>query len=78
MADILEDPTYKQRNDVISIDDPELGSVRMQGVVPKLRRHGGHVWRAGPSLGQDNDLIFRDYLGLTEEEVTDLRQRGIV
>lgn len=78
VADILEDPTYEQRKDVISIDDPELGSIRMQGVVPKLRRHGGQVWRAGPSLGQDNDLIFRDYLGLTEEEVADLRKRGII
>lgn len=78
VADILEDPTYEQRKDVISIDDPELGSIRMQGVVPKLRRHGGQVWRAGPSLGQDNDLIFRDYLGLAEEEVADLRKRGII
>jgi crotonobetainyl-CoA:carnitine CoA-transferase CaiB-like acyl-CoA transferase len=78
VEDILADPTYRQREDVIAIEDDELGTVRMQGVVPKLRKHGGKVWRPGPALGQDNDLVLREYLGLTEDEYAGLRARGVV
>jgi crotonobetainyl-CoA:carnitine CoA-transferase CaiB-like acyl-CoA transferase len=78
VEDILADPTYEQRGDVIAVEDDELGSVRMQGVVPKLRKHGGAVWRSGPALGQDNDLVLQEYLGLSEDECADLRARGVV
>lgn len=78
VEDILNDATYAQREDVITIEDPELGPIRMQGVIPKLRIHGGHVWRSGPALGEDNELVFRDYLGMSDDRITELRERGIV
>ncbi len=65
-ADILTDPTYAQRGDIITITDPALGPVRMQNVIPRLHNHPGHVWRTGPALGQDNHLVYHTYLGLTE------------
>jgi formyl-CoA transferase len=67
-ADIVDDPTYQERGDIVRVEDGELGSVRMQGVVPRLVRHGGKVWRTGPSLGQDNELVYKQYLGLSDQE----------
>jgi len=32
--DIMDDPTYAERNDIITVDDEDLGPVRMQAVVP--------------------------------------------
>ncbi len=78
MADIANDPTYAERGDVITVHDDELGDVRMQGVIPKLANHGGHVWRAGPSLGEDNELVYRKFLGLGEDEVSALRADGTI
>lgn len=70
--DILDDPIYAERGDIITVDDADLGPIRMQAALPKLHSHPGHVWRAGPTLGEDNDLVLRDYLGLTEDEVREL------
>ena len=76
--DILADPTYAELDDIITVEDPELGPVRMQGVIPRLHNHPGRVWRTGPALGQDNDLVYRDYLGLSEEEISKLREDGVI
>ena len=77
-ADIVKDPTYAERNDVITVEDPNLGPVRMQAVIPKLLNHPGHVWRTGPALGEDNDLVYRTYLGLTDERYAQLRVSGTI
>ena len=77
-ADILEDPTYKERNDIIEVEDPDFGSVRMQAVLPHLARHAGTVWRTAPKLGQDNELVYRDYLGLGEDEFKSLQSDGVI
>jgi crotonobetainyl-CoA:carnitine CoA-transferase CaiB-like acyl-CoA transferase len=77
-ADIVKDPIYAERNDVVTIEDPNLGPVRMQAVIPKLLNHPGHVWRTGPALGEDNDLVYRTYLGLTAERYAQLRASGTI
>jgi crotonobetainyl-CoA:carnitine CoA-transferase CaiB-like acyl-CoA transferase len=74
VTDILADATYREREDVISIEDEDLGPVRMQAVVPRLENHRGQVWRTGPSLGADNELVYRDWLGLPEAELSELRR----
>jgi crotonobetainyl-CoA:carnitine CoA-transferase CaiB-like acyl-CoA transferase len=78
MADIVEDRTYREREDIITITDADLGPVRMQGVVPKMAHHGGGVWRTGPALGEDNELVYRDYLGLTADKYESLKEAGTI
>jgi formyl-CoA transferase len=78
IQDILSDATYAEREDIITVDDHDLGPVRMQAVIPKLRKHGGHVWRTGPRLGEDNDLVFSQWLSIDERRISSLRDKGVV
>lgn len=78
MADIVDDPIYREREDIVSIDDPDFGTIRMQGVVPKLHSHPGSVWRTGPRLGEDNDLVFGKWLQLPADRLAALKAAGIV
>ncbi|MFE6166173.1 CaiB/BaiF CoA transferase family protein [Streptomyces sp. NPDC056486] len=77
-ADIAEDPVYAEREDIVTVDDADLGPVRMQSVIPHFRQRPGRVWRTGPALGQDNALVYREWLGLDEAELTDLEEHGVV
>lgn len=77
-ADIAEDPVYAEREDIVTIDDADLGPVRMQSVIPHFRQRPGAVWRTGPALGQDNDLVYRQWLGLDPDHLTDLEKHGVV
>lgn len=78
MADIEADEIYAEREDIITLDDEELGPVRMQGVVPKFRTTPGRVWRPGPALGQDNDHVYSTWLGLSEERRAELSEKGVI
>ena len=77
-ADIAADATYAERENIITVDDPELGPVQMQAVLPHFRQNPGQVWRSGPTLGQDNRLVYQDWLGLNDEELTDLEKHDVV
>ncbi len=77
IADIFRDPHYAARKAIIDVPDAELGSVRMQSVVPAFSRTPGAVHHAGPSLGQHNADVFRE-LGLTDTQVEGLRAAGVV
>jgi formyl-CoA transferase len=78
IADIVEDETYRELGDIITVDDPELGPTRMQAVIPRLLNHPGRVWRTGPGLGEDNDVVLGKYLGLDESQIADLVERNVV
>ncbi|HEU0191438.1 MAG TPA: CoA transferase [Mycobacterium sp.] len=78
MDDIAADPIYAEREDIISVPDDELGSVRMQAVVPKLHAHGGAVWRTGPPLGADNEAVCKNLLGMTDTDFDQLCAAGVL
>ncbi|MFE2939239.1 CaiB/BaiF CoA transferase family protein [Streptomyces sp. NPDC059255] len=77
-ADIAADPVYAEREDIVTVEDADLGAVRMQAVIPHFRQRPGHVWRTGPALGQDNHLVYREWLGLGEDELAALENSDVV
>lgn len=78
VRDILEDPTYAELGDIVRVPDPDLGEVRMQGVIPRLDRHPGAIWRSGAALGEDNGYVLGHWLGLGAEAVEGLRSDGVI
>ena len=77
-ARIADDPHYRDREDILQVDDPQLGPMKMIGVVPKFSRTPGSVTHAGPTLGEHNLDIYGSWLGLGEEEIGGLHARGTV
>jgi formyl-CoA transferase len=47
------------------------------GIIPKLSLTPGGQWRNAPALGQDTESVLRE-VGLTEEQISELRARGVV
>jgi crotonobetainyl-CoA:carnitine CoA-transferase CaiB-like acyl-CoA transferase len=78
VEDILKDPTYADNGNVVTVDDADLGPVRMQGVVPRMTNHPGEVRHTAPALGADNDRVYGDYLGKTMGELERLRGTGTI
>ncbi|SNQ46622.1 CoA-transferase [Frankia canadensis] len=78
VADIVADPTYAERGDIVTVTDADLGEVRMQAALPHFRTDPGSVWRTGAALGADNDLVYRDWLGLAADELATLRSSGAI
>ena len=78
VADICADPHVAERGDLVEVDDPVVGPVRMQGVYPRLSRTPGSVRRGAPLLGEHNDEIYRGLLGMDDAEIGRLRAARVI
>ncbi|MBV2158793.1 CoA transferase [Achromobacter denitrificans] len=77
IADIFRDPHIAAREGIVSVDDDELGPVRMQSVVPRFSETPGAVHHAGPSLGQHNEEVL-GALGYSGAQRAGMRERGVI
>lgn len=75
--DMIEDPQFVARESITSIEHPVLGEVSMQNVFPRLSRTGGRVRWPGQRLGENTDEVL-GRIGVTDEQVTALRESGVV
>jgi formyl-CoA transferase len=78
ISDIFEDEHYKHRENIIEVNHPRLGKVKMPGIVPKFSETPGAVRKIGPDLGEHNQEILGQLLGYSEEEISRLRENKIV
>lgn len=78
IADIFADPHFQAREQLVEVDDPEIGRVIQPGVVPKLSETPGEIRSLGPALGDANDEVYGDLFGLSEGEIAGLREKGII
>ena len=76
--DMVEDEHYAARENIVTVEDPEIGAFPMQNVVPRLSETPGEVRWTGPSLGQHNDEIYGEVLGLSEKERVALLERETI
>jgi CoA:oxalate CoA-transferase len=77
VAEVVADPHLRQRGMLRELDHPDFGPL----VVPHTPLHVGDYNAdlvPSPSLGQDNEAIYRDWLGVDDESLQDLRERGVI
>ncbi|MFI2614180.1 CaiB/BaiF CoA transferase family protein [Streptomyces sp. NPDC018584] len=75
VRDVMTDPQYAALDTLTTVEDPELGPLRMQNVLFRLSETPGAISWAGRPHGADTDAVLAE-LGLTEREITTLRKEG--
>jgi len=78
IADIFEDPQYLARETITTVEDPILGTARVQNAVPRLVDTPGKVRHLGGDLGQHNREVLCGELGHSEEELEAWFAEGVV
>ena len=66
------------REMIVEVDHPTAGNTRIPGIPIKLSRTPGTIRKAAPVLGADTDDLLTQYLGLTSEEITVLREKQVI
>ncbi len=77
-ADMVADPHFAARGDLVTIDDPVAGPHLQQAPFPRLDGRRPTAPRPAPALGEHNDEVWGDLVGLSPTELTDLRTRGVI
>ncbi len=76
--DMFADPHFAAREAIVRLVHPILGDFPVQNVAPKLSATPGSVRSVGPDLGADNDTVYREWLGMSDEEIASLRADGVI
>ena len=78
IADIFEDEHFQARGNLARLEEPGLGEVVVPGVTPRLSLTPGQINNLGPPMGNATYEVMRELLGLSAEEIKQLRQRKII
>jgi crotonobetainyl-CoA:carnitine CoA-transferase CaiB-like acyl-CoA transferase len=78
IRDIVMDPQYLARQNIVPVPDDDFGSVRMQNVVPRFSATPGEVRHSGRALGADNESVYTEVLGLTQTQYRALIEEGVI
>ena len=75
VADGLTDPHFRAREVFVEVDDPELGSIPMPNIVPRLSATPGAWRRPAPQLGEHTDEVLAA-AGLSADDIAAMRAEG--
>jgi crotonobetainyl-CoA:carnitine CoA-transferase CaiB-like acyl-CoA transferase len=75
---IMKDPHFAAREDIVTVADPQLGDIKMQAVLPKFSRTPGTIRWPGGQMGQHNEQVFGEALGIPRDELARLRADGVI
>lgn len=78
IEDVFEDEQFAAREDLVSVPDDDLGEVTTHAPIPKFSETPGEIQNLGGEQGQHNEQIYRERLGLGEEEYRRLREEGVI
>ena len=75
--DIAEDPHYRARGVIETIESANGLKVEMPGIIPKLSQNPGKVRYRAPTLGEHTESILIQH-GFTAEQIQVLKDAGVL
>jgi crotonobetainyl-CoA:carnitine CoA-transferase CaiB-like acyl-CoA transferase len=77
-ADLSADEHVVARGDILVVDDPVIGAVRQQAPFPRIAGQPPEAPAGAPLLGEHTDEVLTGVVGLTGDEIAELRVAGVV
>jgi crotonobetainyl-CoA:carnitine CoA-transferase CaiB-like acyl-CoA transferase len=80
-GEAVRDPRVLARGETVPLDHPQFGRVADvigMGVPISFSDDGRPAMRPAPAPGQDNDLVYGEWLGYGEDVVDRLRATGVI
>ncbi|WP_245681771.1 CaiB/BaiF CoA transferase family protein [Actinomadura kijaniata] len=78
VRDVFADPQYRALDTITTVDDPDLGPLRMQNVLFRMSATPGAIRSTGAARGAHNAEVYGDRLGLSPAEIDRLREKGVI
>jgi crotonobetainyl-CoA:carnitine CoA-transferase CaiB-like acyl-CoA transferase len=72
------DPQLAHRGVFFEMDHPVIGPARFEGTPVHFSDAAPDNWRSGPLLGEDNDYVFKEIVGVGDDEYEELQAEGVI
>lgn len=76
-AELIADPYLRRRGTFVTIDHPDRGPIVIPGFAIQMSESSVSIGPA-PRLGQHNNEVFQEMLGLSADELANLDQAGAI
>ncbi len=77
-SDLAGDPQLKARGFFVELGHHDSGKTTSDAVPIRLSDTPARYNRAAPFQGQDNNYVYRELLGMSEDEVAELTEQGVI
>jgi len=78
VSDLASDPQLRERDFFIEQDHPEMGEIISDASPIKLSHTPAKYVRTAPTSGENNSYVYEELLGMSEKEVAELRENGVI
>ncbi|WP_371366892.1 Acetyl-CoA:oxalate CoA-transferase [Sporomusa rhizae] len=79
VSQVVEDPHIAlDREMIIEQDHPKAGKVKVTGTPFKLSATPTTVRTVAPALGQDNLEVYKEFLRLNDQQLAELKAKGVI
>ncbi|MCB6200644.1 CaiB/BaiF CoA transferase family protein [Extibacter muris] len=78
LAQVVEDPHAQAREMFVHVQHPAAGDTVLNGSQFKMTETNPQIDRPAPLLGQHNEEVYRDLLGLSAGQLEELEKQEIV
>lgn len=76
---VMENPQVKARNMIVEVEDKHIGTFKIAGNPIKMESIAESETRLpAPEIGEHNQQIYGDLLGLTKAELEGLKREGVI
>jgi len=72
VAELVSDPHIRARDCLVEVEHPEVGKHTVLGPPWKLSATPARIARHAPLVGEDNEYVFLELLGMPIEEFATL------
>ncbi len=76
--DLFKDPQLKHREHFRFLEHPVIGEHAYNAPAYRLSKTPNHIYKAGPCLGEDIEYVYKEILGLTDDDISDLFVEGVI
>jgi len=76
--DVLFDPQLKHRRHFHWMEHSIIGSMPYHGQSFKLSKTPEQVTKNAPCLGEDNEYVYKEILGYSDDEISDMLAEGVI
>jgi crotonobetainyl-CoA:carnitine CoA-transferase CaiB-like acyl-CoA transferase len=78
VEELVSDPQVAALDAITTIDDDDLGPLRMQNIMFRLLGTPGGIRFSGRRLGQNTEDVYSELLGLEGDKLARLRSDGVI
>lgn len=75
---LYEDPQLKHWKFFVELNHAGIGPHKYDGLTTKLSKTPGELSKPAPILGEHNEQIFKECLGMSDDEIGDLIAEGVI